>query len=89
MDGRALVGWNVRRIRIEQGVSQERLAFDANIDRSYLGGLERGEHNPTVDILEKIAVTLEVPLRELFAEFDPEIGLQKGLQPGRKPHEDE
>ena len=84
MDGRTLVGWNVRRLRIAQDVTQERLAFDASVDRSYLGGLERGEHNPTVDVLERIATVLGVPLRDLFTEFDPEVGLQTGLPRGRK-----
>lgn len=41
MRGRELVGKNIRRIRVEKGVSQERLAFDANVDRSYLVGIER------------------------------------------------
>lgn len=84
MEGRVLVGWNVRRIRIAKGVSQERLAFDANVDRSYLGGMERGEHNPTVDVLERIAVVLAVPLKELFTDYDPDIGPQDGLPRGRK-----
>lgn len=85
MDGRALVGWNVRRIRVAKGISQERLAFDAGVDRSYLGGMERGEHNPTVDVLERVAKTLSVPLKALFTEYDPKIGGHDGLPPGRKP----
>jgi len=89
MDGRTLVGWNVRRIRVSKGISQERLAFDASVDRSYLGGMERGEHNPTVDVLERIAKILAVPLKELFSDYDPEIGEQDGLPPGRKPNQPE
>lgn len=85
MKARALVGWNIRRIRSEMGISQERLAFDADVDRSYLGGLERGEHNPTVDVLEKISITLNVKLSEFFNEYDPKIGFQSGLPRGRKP----
>ena len=87
MEARVLVGWNVRRIRVSKGVSQERLAFDANVDRSYLGGLERGEHNPTVDVLERVAKVLDVPLRDLFEDYDPEVGDIEGLPPGRKPNE--
>lgn len=87
METRVLVGWNVRRIRVSKGVSQERLAFDANVDRSYLGGLERGEHNPTVDVLERVAKVLDVPLRDLFDDYDPEVGDIEGLPPGRKPNE--
>jgi transcriptional regulator with XRE-family HTH domain len=55
MDGRKLVGLNVRRLRVTKGISQERLAFDSGVDRSYLGGMERGEENPTVDVLERLA----------------------------------
>lgn len=83
MRGRELVGWNVRRIRVAKGISQERLAFDAEVDRSYLGGMERGEENPTVDVLDKIAGTLSVPLRDLFADYDPNVG-NEGLPRGRK-----
>lgn len=85
MRGRELVGRNVRRVRVAKGVSQERLAFDAGVDRSYLGGMERGEENPTVDVLDRIAATLAVPLGELFAELtDGEAG-SEGLPRGRKP----
>jgi len=84
MRGRELVGRNVRRIRVGQGISQERLAFDSGVDRSYLGGMERGEENPTVDVLDRIATTLSVPLRELFAESGSNAS-RKGLPRGRKP----
>jgi len=46
MRGRALVAWNLRQIRVNGGLSQKKLAFDAGIDRSYVGGLERQEENP-------------------------------------------
>jgi transcriptional regulator with XRE-family HTH domain len=54
---RGLVAWNPGRIRVKRGLSQERLAFDAGIDRSYVGGLERQEENPTVDPLDRLAKT--------------------------------
>jgi transcriptional regulator with XRE-family HTH domain len=85
MEGRKIVAANVRRIRVALGISQERLAFDAGVDRSYLGGMERGEANPTVDILERIAATLGVPMSELFAEIDADELPAKGLPRGRKP----
>ncbi len=83
MNGRTLVGFNVRRLRVARGISQERLAYDANVDRSYLGGVERGEENPTVDVLERVATVLAVPLKELFSEVDPKASTE-GLKPGRK-----
>jgi transcriptional regulator with XRE-family HTH domain len=52
MRGRALVAWNLRQIRVNGGLSQKKLAFDAGIDRSYVGGFEREEENPTVDLLD-------------------------------------
>ena len=67
-----------------RGVSQERLAFDSGVDRSYLGGMERGEENPTVDVLERLAVTLTVPLKDLFADYDPCLAGSEGLPRGRK-----
>ena len=74
MKGRALLAWNMRRVRVLRGISQERLAADAAVDRAYLGGLERQTENPTVDLLDRIAATLAVPLTELFvkpAEGEP------------------
>ena len=62
------MAWNLRRIRVERGLSQEKLAFDSEVDRSYVGGLERQEENPTVDILDRLAKTLEIGLSELFKE---------------------
>lgn len=85
MRGRELVGRNVRRVRVAKSISQERLAFDSGVDRSYLGGMERGEENPTVDVLDRIAATLAVPLRELFADVSGSEARSEGLPRGRKP----
>ncbi len=68
MKGRALVAWNLRRIRVKRGFSQERLAFDSGVDRSYVGGLERQEQNPTVDLLDRLAKTLSVPISDFFVQ---------------------
>ncbi len=84
MKARALVAWNVRRIRVKRGISQERLAFDTGIDRSYMGGLERGTENPTVDLLERIARTLDVPLVELFLVPSKGSPSPRNLPRGRK-----
>jgi len=85
MHGRNLIAGNIRRIRVALGISQERLAYDAGVDRSYLGGMERGEANPTVDVLERIAGTLGIPLAELFAEIEEGASPSRGLLRGRKP----
>jgi len=61
MDVRRRVGRNVRRLRDELGVSQEELAFECELHRTYISGVERGVRNPTVVVLEKIARALKVP----------------------------
>jgi transcriptional regulator with XRE-family HTH domain len=84
MKARALVAWNLRRIRVKRGVSQERLAYDAEVDRSYVGGLERQTENPTIDLLDRLAATLAVPLSELFVQPPKGATAPKPLPKGRK-----
>ncbi|WP_271526496.1 MULTISPECIES: helix-turn-helix domain-containing protein [unclassified Bradyrhizobium] len=57
----------MRRIGVERGIPQEQLAYYAGIDRSYLGRIEQKKDNPTIDLLDRIAVTLGIHLSELFA----------------------
>jgi transcriptional regulator with XRE-family HTH domain len=83
MRGRELVGKNIKRVRVAKGVSQEQLAFDAAIDRSYLGGIERCDENPSVDTLDKIAGVLGIELVELFQPVVHDSPIA-GLRPGRK-----
>lgn len=85
MKARALVAWNLRRIRVKRGISQERLAYDAGVDRSYVGGLERKTENPTIDLLDRLAATLAVPLAELFVPPTKGASAPKTLPKGRKP----
>lgn len=66
MDVRRLVGKNVRRLRLERGWSQEELAFEADIHRSYISDIERGVRNPTITVVERLAETLEVSTWELL-----------------------
>ena len=84
MNGRGLVAWNLRRLRVKRGLSQERLALDAEVDRSYVGGLERQAENPTVDVLDRLAATLEVPLSEFFKKPRSGAPPPKPLPSGRK-----
>lgn len=60
------LGGALRALRIECGLSQEALAQDADIDCSYLGGIERGEHNVAVVNLLKLAGQLDTTLAELM-----------------------
>ena len=69
MDVRRRVGANVRKFRGEAGVSQEELAFEAGLHRTYVSGVERGVRNPTVTVLERIANALKVPASRLLDEI--------------------
>ena len=60
------LGSAVRQSRAEMGLSQEALAVDANMDRSYVGGIERGEHNITVMNVVKLADALNTKPSLLF-----------------------
>lgn len=66
MDIRRQLGLNVRRIRAEKGWSQEDLAFESGLHRTYISGIERGIRNPTIVILAKLAETLGVEPGELL-----------------------
>ncbi len=65
MDIRKQVGINLRRLRHEKEWSQEDLAFESGLHRTYVSGIERGVRNPTLLILEKLAKTLGVAPAEL------------------------
>ena len=68
MDIRKQVGINLRRLRREKEWSQEDLAFESGLHRTYVSGIERGVRNPTLLILERLAKTLGVAPAELVAQ---------------------
>ena len=59
-------GERVRDLRKERGLSQEQLAFKADLHRTYIGMIERAEKNITLINIEKIAKALNVDIKELF-----------------------
>ncbi len=63
---RQVVGMNVRSFRQERGLSQEELAFKADLHRTYVSGVERGIRNPTVVIIERLAKALKVSAEQLL-----------------------
>ena len=65
-DLRAVFGRRVRELRKARGFSQEELAHRAGIHWTYLGGIERGERNPALVNIGRIARALKVPVAELF-----------------------
>ncbi len=60
------VGFNIRKIREEKGLSQEKLAALADLHRAYIGQIERGEKNIGLKNLEKIAKALNVEIKKLL-----------------------
>ena len=84
MDSRARIAWNLRRIRVARNLSQEHLAVDANIDRTYVSGIERREFNPTVDLLDRLAGALGVDTIELFRLPGPDEPSPRPLRKGRR-----
>ena len=82
MDIRAQFGIGLQRLRRARGLSQETLAADTDIDRAYVGRLERGEANPTLLLLGRIAVRLDVPIAELLGEIRLDV---EGALPALKP----
>lgn len=66
MKARDLLAWNVSELRVERGLSQEKLAVDAGIDRAYFGSIERNAENPTLEIVDRLAGALDVPVERLF-----------------------
>lgn len=57
---------NLRRLRLERGFSQELLAEMANLHRTYVGSVERGERNVSIDNMESFANALSVSLRDML-----------------------
>lgn len=59
-------GERIRQIRKERDLSQETLALTCGLDRTYIGGVERGERNLSLINIYKIAKALRVPAKDLF-----------------------
>jgi transcriptional regulator with XRE-family HTH domain len=67
MEWEAVLGGNIRRLRKAQGLTQEQLAHRAGIAARSLAGVERGEENPSLRIMVKIAEALETEPADLLA----------------------
>jgi transcriptional regulator with XRE-family HTH domain len=67
-DWRLILGRNVLRWRRLRHMTQEQLAFEAEIDLTYMGGIERGRRNPSLLVMARIAEALSVPLTKLLSE---------------------
>ena len=60
----------IKQIRKEKGISQEELGFRSNVHRTYIGMIERGEKNITLENIEKIANGLGVSMKLIFEQLE-------------------
>lgn len=67
-DWRLIFGRNVRKLRQQRRMTQEKLAFEAEIDLTYVGGIERGKRNPSLLVMVRIADGLSVSVTKLLEE---------------------
>lgn len=85
MDARSILGWNIRKLRAERGLSQERLAADAGMDRAYVSEMERGTVAASIDTIGRLADAFAVEmtvLLEVPADVSkPPSNLRKGRRP--------
>lgn len=78
-----VVAYNLKKIRTKNLISQENLAIDAGVARTYVSRIERGLENCTIGVLEKIAMVLNCNIRDFFD--DPDGRDIVPLKAGRKP----
>lgn len=84
MEARQIVGWNLRRIRAEKGLTIEELGHEAGVDASSVARIERGTANPSIGVIEKLGIALAVPLTELLIEPPAGTAPPKPLPAGRR-----
>lgn len=63
-------GLVIKKLRQEKGLSQESLANQSDIDRTYISDIEKGERNISLNIIERLSVTLQISLSELFKKIE-------------------
>lgn len=68
MDIKKKFGKKIKLLRIEKGWSQEKLALSADLDRTYIPSIEKGERNVSIIVIEKIAKAFKVSVSELFKD---------------------
>ncbi|MCC2614456.1 helix-turn-helix transcriptional regulator [Neorhizobium petrolearium] len=85
MTVRDLLAWNVRKLRVLRELSQERLAFEAGLERVSISQIERKRINLGIDSAERIALALDVPVHALFISpsegEEPPATLKRGRRP--------
>ena len=70
MDIKLKLGLRIKELRELSGMSQKDLAFDSDLDRSYIAGIENGKRNVSIANIEKIALALKTNIRTFFNSSD-------------------
>jgi transcriptional regulator with XRE-family HTH domain len=78
---RVAFGRAIRELRKTAGIAQERLAFESEVDRGYMSGLERGLHSPTLDTILKLLWTMGVSFEQFAIVFERELKRLKRTRP--------
>lgn len=60
------LGKKIREIRMSKGISQEKLAEMADLDRTYITGIETGKRNISITVIEKLSIALQMSILEVF-----------------------
>ncbi len=84
LGARQLFSQNVRNARVAKGLSQEDLAELSGLHRNYVGGVERGERNISIDNMEKLARALDTSIARLVPSLLTPAKPKKGTQRGTK-----
>ena len=66
MDIRKKFGKRIKDLRLNEGMSQEALASEADLDRTYIPSIEKGNRNVSIIVIEKLAKALNVNIKDLF-----------------------
>ncbi len=73
------LGYRIRSLRKSRGLSQEKLGEQASLHNTYIGAIERGERNPSLRTLEKIAQALNIQVSDLFKFMGYEADSQQEM----------
>ena len=79
------LGVTLRRFRTERGLSQDRLANLAGVDRAYVGGIERAERHPTWEVIERLLAALGVEWSDFGRALQPGPSEYGANRPPRTP----
>ena len=70
MDIRQKFGKRIKELRQNKNLSQEGLAYLANLDRTYIPSIERGDRNVSIEVIQKLSIAFDIKISELLKDLD-------------------